>query len=56
MYKRQLEDDDGRTVLQVAAAHGNLDQIPAALRAHHAAEIRDAIKTDLRRQDKGRSR
>lgn len=50
-----LEDDDGRTVLQVAAAHGHLDQIPAALREHHAATIRSAIKTDLR-QDKGRSR
>ena len=51
-----LEDDDGRTVAEVAELHGHADQIPAALREHHAATIRDAIKTDLRRQDKGRSR
>ena len=61
-----LEDDDGRTVAEVAELHGHADQIPAALRA---ATIRDAIKTDLRRreirekirddlrsQDKGRRR
>jgi len=42
-----LEDDDGRTVYEVAEANGHLDQIPAEFRA---STIRDAIKSDLRRQ------